>query len=377
MQLSAWVQLLTNPPPGTGFLISADLAYPAHLHAEHDDYPLAPVKRVVPEAQLGAHSRAVLQAVASGPHHPVPKLLATLDDRQDYVLHWRALREYTQLGMVVTAVHQVLRYREEAWLAKFVAHMIALRRAARSEAEKAFPKKVLNSLFGKTMENVREHKRVALALDEKAFQRQLRQPSYHSTLVVYPEVQEWERGGRDGSAGQGRVGSQGSEQQQGSGAGTPSSSSGRREWASGSGSSQQGGGSDREEGGNSQSGGGGGTVSQPDAHLPRAPADRDLVVVRHNRGRVLLDKPVYVGQAILDISKVWMYQFYGQVKRVFHARARLAMTDTDSLVCAIRSPDLAVELKQLQPLLDTGNYPASRAPPLRCNHNRGPRFVQR
>jgi len=50
---------------GEGFVAEVDLEYPAHLHAQHDDYPLAPVKLSITEGMISPHSKAVPMAGGS------------------------------------------------------------------------------------------------------------------------------------------------------------------------------------------------------------------------------------------------------------------------------------------------------------------------
>ena len=63
----------------------------------------------------------------------------------------------------------------------------------------------------------------------------------------------------------------------------------------------------------------------------------NLVSVRMGKTTVLLNKPVYLGQAILDVSKVLMYEFhYDYVKPKWGEKAKLLFTDADSLCYKFR-----------------------------------------
>lgn len=58
----------------------------------------------------------------------------------------------------------------------------------------------------------------------------------------------------------------------------------------------------------------------------------DLVGVKNKNVKLLLNKPIYTGMSILDLSKLFMYEFhYGFVKKQYRENAKLLMTDTDSL----------------------------------------------
>jgi hypothetical protein len=166
---------------GQGFLVSVDLEYPSHLHALHDDYPAAPEACVVQADMLSAYSRQVLE-VNGRAFVPAKKLLATLQGKQHYVVHHTALRQYLKLGLRVTAVHKILVFREERWLAPFVDHNAAARQAASNDFEKGFYKLLNNSTFGKCMENVRGYRDFRICVNREQYQRQTKKPTYSRTV---------------------------------------------------------------------------------------------------------------------------------------------------------------------------------------------------
>ena len=74
---------------------------------------------------------------------------------------------------------------------------------------------------------------------------------------------------------------------------------------------------------------------------------------------VTLNKPSYVGVAILELSKVLMYDFhYNHVKTRYGDRAKLLMTDTDSLFYSIETKDWYGDIrKDIPTFYDTSDYP--------------------
>ena len=85
--------------------------------------------------------------------------------------------------------------------------------------------------------------------------------------------------------------------------------------------------------------------------------NEDLVMVRGGRQTVTLNKPISVGFAILEISKLIMYTFYyDYLKPKYTDKCRLLFTDTDSLCCHIETDDLYADMGENMELFDTSNF---------------------
>ena len=85
--------------------------------------------------------------------------------------------------------------------------------------------------------------------------------------------------------------------------------------------------------------------------------NEDLVMVRGARNRVMLNKPIAVGFAILEISKLIMFKFYYEyLKPKYENRCSLLFTDTDSLCCQIYTRDLYEDMHEDLDLFDTSNF---------------------
>ena len=95
----------------------------------------------------------------------------------------------------------------------------------------------------------------------------------------------------------------------------------------------------------------------------------DLVGAHCLTSVIKLDKPIYVGFAILDISKTLMFQFhYDYIKRKYGDQAELCFTDTDSLLYDITTPDLYADIQNDIAMFDTSNFPTDH--PLFNNANK-------
>ena len=85
--------------------------------------------------------------------------------------------------------------------------------------------------------------------------------------------------------------------------------------------------------------------------------DNGLVGVENRKLAVHLNKPVYVGMSILELSKELMYRFYyDELQPRYGDRMSLLYTDTDSLVLLFRTEDLYADMKSMADQYDTSNF---------------------
>ena len=97
--------------------------------------------------------------------------------------------------------------------------------------------------------------------------------------------------------------------------------------------------------------------------------DDDLAAIQVHKSRLVLNRPVYVGMSILDLSKHLTYDFYyNQLKAQYGESCQLLYTDTDSLLLEIETADMHSDMAQNQDLYDTSDYPQDH--PLYSSANR-------
>ena len=165
-----------------GLILEVDLKYPNELHNLHNDYPLAPEKVKVTENMLSDYCNRIAKkySISTGLVH---KLIPTLSKKEKYVLHYRNLQLYIKLGLKVSKVHRVLEFDQSPWLKQYIDYNTEKRKNAKNDFEKDFFKLMNNSVFGKTMENIRKRVDVRLVTDEKKLLKLTSKPTYVSSKI--------------------------------------------------------------------------------------------------------------------------------------------------------------------------------------------------
>ena len=158
-----------------GYILEVDLEYPEDLHDAHNAYSLAPEHMVVEKGWISEYQHSLL-GVGAAPTE-VEKLVPKLRNKSRYVLHYRNLQLYMSLGVCLTAVHRALRFGQSPWMEPYIRKNTELRKKATSDFEKDLYKLMNNSVFGKTMENLRRRVDVELVRrNEEDTQAPHRQP---------------------------------------------------------------------------------------------------------------------------------------------------------------------------------------------------------
>ena len=171
-----------NEQSKKGLILEVDLEYPNELHDIHNDYPLAPEKVKVTENMLSNYCKKIADKynISIGLVH---KLIPTLSKKEKYVLHYKNLQLYIDLGLKVSKVHRVLEFDQSPWLKQYINYNTEKRKNAKNDFEKDFFKLMNNSVFGKTMENIRKRVDVRLVTDEKKLLKLTSKPTYVSSKI--------------------------------------------------------------------------------------------------------------------------------------------------------------------------------------------------
>ena len=102
-----------------GYILEVDLKSPDELHVLHNDYPLAPEKLAIPYDMLSDYCKKIADEyeIKVG---DVKKLIPNLGNKTNYVVHYRNLQLYLSLGMKLTKIHRVLRFKQSDEMKKYI-----------------------------------------------------------------------------------------------------------------------------------------------------------------------------------------------------------------------------------------------------------------
>ena len=177
------------------------------------------------------------------------------------------------MGLKLKAVNRAISFEQSPWMEPYIRKNTELRKTAANSFEKDFFKLMNNSVFGKTIENIRKRQNIVLVDNRKIALKLSKRPNFERATIF----------------------------------------------------------------------------------------DKNLIAAHMKKTEVYFNKPVYVGQAILDLSKTLMFDFhYNYIKEKYDTKAELLFTDTDSLMYRIQTDDFYKDIsKDVKSKFDTSDYPQS------------------
>ena len=246
-----------------GYIFEVDVEYTENIRMLHSDLPFLPERMKISKCT---------------------KLVCNIQNKENYVVHIRALKQALNHGLKLTKVHRIIQFDQEAWLKPYIDMNTDLRKHAKNDSEKDFFRLMNNLVFGKTMENVRNHRDIKLVTTDKRRSILVSELNYHSSKYI----------------------------------------------------------------------------------------SKDLMIIEMRKVEVKMNKPIYLGQAILDISKTLMYEFwYDYIKPKYGDKARLCYMDTDSFVMHIKTEDFYKDIADdVERWFDTSNYDEKDKRPLPIGKNK-------
>jgi hypothetical protein len=264
-----------------GYLIRLDLIFPEETHELLKQFPPAPENIAPKEEWLTPFQKQLAEKNGIKTKTKQQKLIPHLFPHKSYVIDYRNLKYLVSLGVEVKQEHviDVVRYDQSRWLKPYIDLNTEMRKKAKNEFEKDFYKLMNNSVFGKTMENVRNRMQLHLTADDNNAEKWFSKANFKNCTEAF-----------------------------------------------------------------------------------------GLYMIELYKEKVCLDKPIYVGTTILDLSKLLMMRFhYDVIERHFKNRYELLYSDTDSLVYQIFTADIYDWIKENKSLFDLSE---SDRPDMADNENK-------
>ena len=157
-----------NEKSDVGYILEVDLTYPKELHELHNDYPLTPEKLTDTNDILSNYCKSIADKyeIKVG---DIKKLIPNLGNKNKYVVHYRNLQLYLSLGIKLTKIYRVLQFKKSDWMKKYIDFNTKKQMSASNDFEKDFFKLMVNSVYGKAMENLRKRANVRFVNNKKDF----------------------------------------------------------------------------------------------------------------------------------------------------------------------------------------------------------------
>ena len=146
-----------------GYLFYVDITYPHDLRDKHSDLPFLPDRKTV---------------------NKVNKLICSEYDKSNYVVHILALQLALKHALILKNVHNVISFRQAAWLEPYITMNTELRTNANIVFEKEYYKLKNDRVYGKTMENIRKDRDIHLVTNVKKHSKLVSEPNYHATKYI-------------------------------------------------------------------------------------------------------------------------------------------------------------------------------------------------
>ena len=156
-----------NENDNKGYILEVDVKYPKRLHKLHSDLPFLSERMKIDKCN---------------------KLACNLFNNKKYVTHINSLKQALNHGLKFKKIHTVIEFNQKQWLKSYIDMNTELRKAARNDFEKDLFKLMNNSVFGKTMENIRKHRDIKLVTTDKKRSKLVSEPNYHTINLISEDL---------------------------------------------------------------------------------------------------------------------------------------------------------------------------------------------
>ena len=156
-----------NENDNKGYIFEVDVRYPKRLHDLHSDLPFLPERMEMNKCK---------------------KLVCNLFNKKKYAIHVNSLKQALNHGLKFKKIHRIIEFNQKEWLKTYIDMNTELRKEAKNDFETDLFKLMNNSVFGKTIENIRNHKDVKLVKTDKKRNKLVSEPNYHTMNLISEDL---------------------------------------------------------------------------------------------------------------------------------------------------------------------------------------------
>lgn len=173
-----------NPDGEIGYFVEVSLEYPESIHDLTSDFPFCPQQTEVPPSWWSDYTAKIAETYK----HPVrtggTKLLATLMDKDHYVVHYSLLQFYLSHGMVLKKIYRVLSFKQSKWMKKYILFNTEKRKKAESKFEQDLYKLMINAVFGFSLMSHKNRIDFKLVTDKETFLKWSSKPRFKGFQII-------------------------------------------------------------------------------------------------------------------------------------------------------------------------------------------------
>ena len=156
-----------NENDNKGYILEVDVKYLKRLHKLHSDLPFLPEGMEINKCK---------------------KLVCNLSNKKKYVTYINSLKQALNHGLKLKKIHRVIEFNQDAWLEPYIDKNTKLRKVAPNDFKKDFFKLMNNAVFGKTMENIRKHRKIKLVTTDKKRSKLVSELNYHTINLISKDL---------------------------------------------------------------------------------------------------------------------------------------------------------------------------------------------
>ena len=167
------LDVILNTPDDSdhGYYIVCDIDYTYECKERTEQLALMPNKRKINDNELGCREREKSKARTE-------KLILDQNNKTEYMVHYRMLKFYVKMGVKVTKIHRVIKFKQDYICSDYIQNNTNKRATAKTEAEKDVRKLMNNSLYGRMCMNPLHFFQSKFLQDEEKIMKSVSKPTF-------------------------------------------------------------------------------------------------------------------------------------------------------------------------------------------------------